>query len=143
MAASESTSKDETMSFTEVAKTQDIPDGKMKHFEVNGKEILVANVAGKFYAASDRCPHANARLSMGRLDGTTIVCPLHFARYDVSTGELLSEPVEMQLGDMSRLPPEFGQAMARMGEIISKIRTYDLRVYPIKVRANSILVNVH
>jgi nitrite reductase/ring-hydroxylating ferredoxin subunit len=131
------------MSFTEVAKPQEIPEGKMKHFEVNGKEILLANVAGKFYAASDRCPHANARLSMGRLEGTTIICPLHFARYDVSTGELLSGPAEMQLGDMTKMPPEFAQTMGRMGEIISKIKTYDLRVYPIKVRANSIMVNVH
>ncbi len=131
------------MSFVEVAKTQEIPTGKMRHFEVNGKEILVANVAGEFYAASDRCPHANARLSMGRLEGKTIICPLHFARYDVSIGELQAGPAEMQLGDVSKLPPEFAQTMARMGEIIAKIKTYDLRVYPVKVRENSILVNVH
>jgi nitrite reductase/ring-hydroxylating ferredoxin subunit len=131
------------MSFVEVAKTQEIPVGKMKHFEVNGKEILLANVVGEFYAASDRCPHANARLSIGKLDGTTLICPLHFARFDISTGELQAEPAEMQLGDMSKLPPEFVQTMAHMGEIISKIKTYDLRVYPVKIRGNSILVNVH
>jgi len=115
----------------------------MKHFELNGKEILLANVGGRLYAASDRCPHANARLSMGRLEGTTIICPLHFARYDVSTGELLSGPVEMQLGDMNQFPPEFAHVRTRMGEIISKIKTYDLKVYPVKIRGNSILVNVH
>jgi nitrite reductase/ring-hydroxylating ferredoxin subunit len=131
------------MSFVEVAKTQEIPPDKMKHFEVNGKEILLANVAGEFYAVSDRCPHANARLSMGKLEGTTLICPLHFARFDISTGELQSGPAEMQLGDMSKLPPEFVQTMAHMGEIISKIKTYDLRVYPVKIRGNSILVNVH
>jgi nitrite reductase/ring-hydroxylating ferredoxin subunit len=131
------------MSFVEVAKTKEIPAGKMKHFEVNGKEILVANVAGKFYATSDRCPHANARLSMGKLEGTTIICPLHFARFDISTGELQAGPAEMNLGDMSKLPPEFVQTMAHMGEIISKIKTYDLRVYPVKILGTSILVNVH
>ena len=131
------------MSFIEVAKTWEIPTGKMKHIEVNDKEMLVANVNGKFYATSDRCPHSSGRLSMGKLEGTTLVCPLHFARFDVSTGELLAGPAEMRLGDMSKLPPEFVQTMARMGEIISKIKTYDLKVYPVKTRDDSILVNVH
>jgi len=36
--------------FVEVAKVNEIPDGKMKHFEVNNKEIMLANLDGKFYA---------------------------------------------------------------------------------------------
>ncbi len=130
------------MSFAEMAKTNEIPVGEMKHFESCGKEILIANVSGRFYATSDRCPHASARLSMGKLEGTKIICPLHFARFDITTGEMLSGPLEMQLGDMTQFPPEFAQTMARMGEIISKIKTGDLRVYPVKIRGNSILVNL-
>jgi nitrite reductase/ring-hydroxylating ferredoxin subunit len=61
--------------FVEVAKVNEIPDGKMKHFEVDGKEVLIANVDGKFYAISDRCGHMNALLSMGNLAGTTVTCP--------------------------------------------------------------------
>jgi hypothetical protein len=38
--------------FVEVAKVSEIPDGKMKHVEVEGKEALIANVGGKFYAIS-------------------------------------------------------------------------------------------
>jgi nitrite reductase/ring-hydroxylating ferredoxin subunit len=135
--------EDERMSFVEVAKTQEIPAGKMKHFEVNGKEVLLANVGGEFFATSDRCPHANARLSLGKLQGKTLICPLHFARFDISTGELLAGPAEMNLGDMSTFPPEFVQTMAHMGEIISKIKTYDLKVYPVKISGSSVLVNVH
>jgi hypothetical protein len=40
--------------FVEVAKVNEIPDGKMKHVEIEGKEALIANVAGEFYAVSDR-----------------------------------------------------------------------------------------
>jgi len=36
--------------FVEVAKANEIPDGKMKHAEVDGREVLVANVG----AISDR-----------------------------------------------------------------------------------------
>jgi nitrite reductase/ring-hydroxylating ferredoxin subunit len=32
----------------EVAKTDEIPVGKTKHVEVNGKEIMIANVDGKY-----------------------------------------------------------------------------------------------
>ncbi|MFL6342423.1 MAG: Rieske (2Fe-2S) protein, partial [Nitrososphaeraceae archaeon] len=41
--------------FVEVGKVSEISDGKMKHVEVDGKEVLIANVGGKFYAISDRC----------------------------------------------------------------------------------------
>jgi nitrite reductase/ring-hydroxylating ferredoxin subunit len=35
--------------FIDVAKVDEIPAGKMKHVEINGKEIMIANVSGKFY----------------------------------------------------------------------------------------------
>jgi nitrite reductase/ring-hydroxylating ferredoxin subunit len=51
--------------FVEVAKVNEIPHGKMKHVELDGKEIMIANLDGKFYALNDRCGHMNALLSMG------------------------------------------------------------------------------
>jgi len=30
----------------EVAKVNEIPDGKIKHVEVDGKEVLIANIGG-------------------------------------------------------------------------------------------------
>ena len=38
------------MTFVKVAKVDEIPAGKMKHVEVSGKEIMVANVDSKYYA---------------------------------------------------------------------------------------------
>jgi nitrite reductase/ring-hydroxylating ferredoxin subunit len=38
------------VTLVKVAKTIDIPSGKMKHVEIEGLEILIANVEGKFYA---------------------------------------------------------------------------------------------
>ena len=76
--------------FVEVGKVSEISDGKMKHMEVDGKEVLIANVGGKFYAISDRCGHMNALLSMGNLTGNIVTCPFHGAKYDVTTGKKLS-----------------------------------------------------
>lgn len=52
--------------------------GKMKHVEINGKEILIANIDGNYYAVSDRCGHSNASLSRGNLKGN-----VHFLKGNV------------------------------------------------------------
>jgi nitrite reductase/ring-hydroxylating ferredoxin subunit len=76
--------------FVKAAKTTDIKAGKMIHVEVGGKEILIANVEGKFYAVGDRCPHLNALLSKGTLDKKIITCPRHFSSFDVTNGRAIS-----------------------------------------------------
>jgi nitrite reductase/ring-hydroxylating ferredoxin subunit len=79
--------------FVPVAKTADLLPGQMKWVAVNGERRVLANVEGKFYAISDVCGHRNAPLSRGKLDGYLIECPLHFAQFDVRTGELVNGPV--------------------------------------------------
>ena len=65
-----------------VGSVDDIPQGKMKHVEVKGKEIVISNIGGKFYAIDDRCGHMNARLSMGNISSEGIVtCPFHGADF--------------------------------------------------------------
>ena len=90
--------------FVEVARVNEIPDGKMKHVEVEGKEALIANVGGKFYAISDRCGHMNALLSMGNLTKSTVTCPFHGSKFDIKTGKKLSEPILTPSQEMEPLP---------------------------------------
>jgi nitrite reductase/ring-hydroxylating ferredoxin subunit len=79
--------------FVAVAKTTDLLPGQMKWVAVNGERRVLANVEGTFYAISDVCGHRNAPLSRGKLEGYLIECPLHFAQFDVRTGELVNGPV--------------------------------------------------
>jgi nitrite reductase/ring-hydroxylating ferredoxin subunit len=80
--------------YVEVAKTNEITNRQMKHVEVNGKELLIANIDGKFYALNDRCAHMNALLSMGNLANDNIItCPFHGARFDIISGKKVKEPV--------------------------------------------------
>ena len=79
--------------FVPVAKTTDLRPGQMKWVAVNGERRVLANVEGTFYAISDVCGHRNAPLSRGKLEGYLIECPLHFAQFDVRTGELVNGPV--------------------------------------------------
>jgi len=79
--------------FAPVAKASELPPGQMKWVAVNGERRVLANVEGNFYAISDVCGHRNAPLSRGKLEGYLIECPLHFAQFDVRTGELVNGPV--------------------------------------------------
>ena len=62
----------------------------MKYVEINGKEVVIANVNGKFYALDDRCDHMNAVLSMGNVTGNIIRCHFHGAKFDVTSGKKVS-----------------------------------------------------
>lgn len=61
---------------------------------VNGIEALaVFNNGGEFFAMNDRCSHGNASMSEGYLeDDGTVECPLHSARFCLTTGEALCLP---------------------------------------------------
>jgi nitrite reductase/ring-hydroxylating ferredoxin subunit len=80
-------------SFVAVARTSELSAGEMKWVAVDGDRLVLANVEGAFYAISDVCGHRNAPLSRGKLVGHLIECPLHFAQFDVRTGELVNGPV--------------------------------------------------
>lgn len=73
----------------------EVPDGEMRQFEVEGEVILVANIEGLYYAISDLCSHAEAFLSEGVLEEHRVQCPYHGAEFDVRTGEPLSFPASV------------------------------------------------
>ena len=79
--------------FVPVAKTGDVPPGGMIVVAIDRERIMLANVAGQFYAMRDMCGHRNAPLSRGKLDGCIVECPLHFAQFDVRTGKLIDGPI--------------------------------------------------
>jgi 3-phenylpropionate/trans-cinnamate dioxygenase ferredoxin subunit len=64
---------------------------------VNGRAIGVYTLAGEYYALEDVCPHAEALLSMGFVEGEEIECPLHGARFHIPTGKCTKEPAERDL----------------------------------------------
>ncbi len=73
----------------------DLPDGKMKYIQIDGNDVLLANVGGTYYAVSDICNHAGANLHEGKMDGKNIICPWHKAVWDVTTGKLVQFPVRL------------------------------------------------
>jgi len=81
-----------SQTFFPVAKTTDIPLGQVRVFDCQGLSIAIGNVAGLFYAFENTCTHDNGPLADGMLEGSTVECPRHGARFDVRTGEVLRLP---------------------------------------------------
>ena len=114
----------------------------MKHVEVEGKEALIANVAGKFYAISDRCGHMNALLSMGNLTGSTVTCPFHGSKFDVKTGKKLSEPILTPSQEMEPLPQTWQKFFEHVMKLMAHIKTYDQLTYEIRIDGDSIKIRI-
>jgi 3-phenylpropionate/trans-cinnamate dioxygenase ferredoxin subunit len=75
-----------------VAETSEIPIGNLKMVKLEGREILITNVDGNYYAVGNRCTHAGGDLSKGSLNGNIVTCPRHGSKFDVTTGKVVSGP---------------------------------------------------
>jgi 3-phenylpropionate/trans-cinnamate dioxygenase ferredoxin component len=105
-----------------------LAEGAMMEVTAAGQPVLVARVAGKFYAAQGRCPHLGGKLAAGVLSGTVIQCPLHHSQFDLTTGECLVWA--------PRLPAP-GRAVT---DLWSKKRP--LKLFPTKVEDGQLWVTV-
>jgi 3-phenylpropionate/trans-cinnamate dioxygenase ferredoxin subunit len=91
-----------------VAAVDEIPPGARKRVSLDGRAIVVFNLAGAFFALADRCPHKGGPLSQGRLTGLLesrepgtycysrrgeiIRCPWHSWEFDIRTGKSWCDP---------------------------------------------------
>ena len=78
-----------------VSKTAEIIPGQMKKVSFDGKEIVICNINGNYFAIDDTCTHSGASLSEGKLEGSTITCDWHGAQFDCKTGKLVKFPAEI------------------------------------------------
>lgn len=80
--------------YVRVADKSDIGMGKMKKVALDDIEILIVNVNGDYYAVNNMCTHFGGDLSEGLLEGNIVTCPNHQAKFDVTTGKVVSPPTE-------------------------------------------------
>ena len=97
--------------LVEVAKVAELPPGRRKLVYLGSEAVALFNVDGTYHAIADRCTHARGPLSEGELDGDTVTCPWHAARFDLCTGVPLDLPA-----------------------------TAPIAVYPVEVRGDAILL---
>ena len=78
--------------FIHAAQLSDIPDPGKELAEVNDRLVVIFHVDGKVYCLDDVCTHDSGTLEDGQLDGTTIACSRHGAKFDICTGNAVTMP---------------------------------------------------
>lgn len=63
-------------------------DGKLAT-KLGGWYVLVGKTEDGFHAVNDRCTHQAALLSGGRIRRGAVMCPLHGARFEMTSGRCL------------------------------------------------------
>ena len=82
------------MIFVKVLATDEMSMNSIRGVEVNGKSILLVNLAGNFYAMGNICTHMGCKLSLGSLKGEIIQCACHGSRFDPKTGNVVGGPAK-------------------------------------------------
>ncbi|MCS6768318.1 MAG: Rieske 2Fe-2S domain-containing protein [Candidatus Nitrosocaldus sp.] len=77
------------MPWFRVAGRDEVPLNRGKQFSVNGRDIAVFNVDGRYYATEAYCRHQDAPLADGILHGHVLECFMHRWHYDIRDGRLL------------------------------------------------------
>jgi nitrite reductase/ring-hydroxylating ferredoxin subunit len=91
------------MSRHVVAPVRELPPGSRKLVHVDGRDIVIFNIGGEFFALLNRCPHQGGNLCEGKLiglvessepgvyrysrEGEILRCPWHGWEFDVRTGK--------------------------------------------------------
>jgi len=75
--------------FIVAGKMSDFPEGEMRAVNLEGTEVMIANVRGNLYAINNRCPHMGGNLAKGVLADTVVTCPVHGSQFDVTSGKNL------------------------------------------------------
>jgi 3-phenylpropionate/trans-cinnamate dioxygenase ferredoxin subunit len=78
--------------FVKVASTNEIAPSQARLVIVKDKAIALFNVDGQIFALDNGCTHDDGPLAEGEISGHEVICPLHGARFDVRTGEVLGPP---------------------------------------------------
>ena len=120
--------------FIEIGKTNNLSQGIMTGVKAAGKDILIANVGGKYYAAEGHCPHMKGNLAKGKLNGTIVTCPLHGSQFDLKTGKVV-----LWIGS-SGFMGMMGKLMSSLG--IATKKEKPLTVYEVIVEGDLIMANI-
>lgn len=93
-----------------VARTDELRPGKRRTVVLDGREIVVLNVGGRYYAVRNRCAHQGGPIGEGPVTRTVFAhaesdwdplagpehsvlrCPWHGMEYELATGAAIGDP---------------------------------------------------
>lgn len=106
------TQQTENIEFVEITPSSELPNGERLFLELEGRAIVIFNIAGQLFAIGDVCTHDDGPLGDGDLEGFNIVCPRHGAEFDVRTGKVMQMPAVV---DIPAYPVKIVDEMIQVG----------------------------
>jgi len=98
--------------YLDIAPASEVPNGERLFVEIEGKPIVIFNIAGQFYSIADACSHDDGPVGEGDIEGYNITCPRHGAEFDVRTGKVVSMPAVV---DIPAYPVKVVDGMIQVG----------------------------
>lgn len=81
------------LDWVPVAELSDLPLNEIQEVLVDGGVIAVVRTDSGVYAFDNNCAHMGVALSRGRLEGDTLICPLHNWAYDLRSSTICYPPM--------------------------------------------------
>jgi len=78
--------------FVPVLPDADLPENQLTRVEANGVKILLIRQDGEIRALGELCSHLGGPLADGKLEGDCVVCPWHYSKFALSSGEVVDGP---------------------------------------------------
>ena len=127
--------------FVPALPVAELAPGANRRVTLGDLDVLLAHTATGIVAIDDRCPHMSAPLSLGKLDGCLVDCPLHSGQFDLATGRTSRMPTTGGLdadgayypvwapeGREPKPDPPGLKAEARRLTRVRRIRYYPVRI---------------
>ena len=83
--------------FVEIAPASELPNGERLFVEIEGKPIVIFNIAGQFFSIADVCSHDDGPVGEGDIEGYKITCPRHGGEFDIQTGKAVQLPAVVDI----------------------------------------------
>jgi nitrite reductase/ring-hydroxylating ferredoxin subunit/uncharacterized membrane protein len=78
--------------FTNLAPVADVPEGKMKKFDLKGHPVVILKHEDGIHAFGGTCSHLGCDLWRGKLEGHVVTCPCHGSQFDIADGSNVHGP---------------------------------------------------
>ena len=80
--------------WVRIAAAADVAPQEPVPLTVNGDTVALYQIADRYYAVGDLCPHQGCSLSQGEVlvEERQVVCPCHESAFDLATGAVTQPP---------------------------------------------------
>ncbi len=91
------TQQNDNIEYFEIAPAADLPNGERLFVEIEGKSLVIFNIAGQYFSIADICSHDDGPVGEGDLEGFNVVCPRHGGEFDVRDGKAVQLPAVVDI----------------------------------------------